>query len=183
MFTKKQLTAKIITNVVQTAIIIVFTIIITTIVGRSISKNADSLHRNAALAKLLENQTADTQLIKNKLQPLGDVDAQISSAFPTPDNVSDFVSSLESIAAKNSLVQTLHFGPPTPSSDSGTLSLATIEYSGTVTGSINPLNEYLKNFEALPFFTKITAIDINSSSGWSKDATINFKAVLFIRNN
>lgn len=182
MLTKKQFAIKIIINLALTLVVILVVITATTILGGEISKTADALHSKASLIKLVESRSLDAAMLQKKLEPLGDIDAKIESAFPTQDNVVDFVSAMDALAVQSQVTQTLSFNAPNPIPSSDILPLAVMEYSGTVTGPVNILSAYLKNFEDMTFFTQITSMNLTSSSGWSNDATLNFQARLYIRN-
>jgi len=182
MFTEKQLKLEVASSLIQAFIAVLVAVVITSIIGNKIRQDSDAMRQKAALTHLLENRSAAAAGLKEKLAPLGDIDAQIESAFPTTDNVLDFVSAMESLAQSAKITQTLHFEAPTPFDSDEALSLSAMDYNATLTGEINPLINYLKGFENLPFFTQISSISITSGSGWQAETTIHLVAKLYIRN-
>ena len=183
MFTEKQLKLKVLKNLAITAAIVILALVIVALIGGKITKDSFALHQNAALTHLLASQNSDSVQLKEKLAPWVNIDAQIESAFPTTDNILDFVGSMEALANKTQVAQTLRFGTPVPLVQADeSLSLSTLDYTLTLTGSVNHLAEYLKNFETLPFFTQIQSINLTSNNGWENESIINLKANLYIRN-
>src|SRR5438105_660198 len=112
MFTQKQLTIQIINNIAKTLVVIVISAVVIALIGKKITHDSKQLQQKITLAKLAENRNVNADLLKQKIAPLGDIDAQIESSFPTTDNILDFVSAMDNLANKTAVKQSLHFQPP-----------------------------------------------------------------------
>lgn len=112
----------------------------------------------------------------------------VEQAFLPDDNVTSFISALDSIANKRSLPHDIHFDSPQPTDKTlgaGTTTLRQIPFGLSVQANIFVFNEFLKDLEHLPYFVTINSISIGSQStkGWGDASNITIQGVLFTRGD
>ena len=163
--------------------VIVSGLIIFFLAGK-IQQISNSIALSHRLAASLDKRTALLSVLQRDSQIVGTNDVLIEKAFMSEDNIFEFVSTLERIALKNSTPHTIHFDTPSPSIVNSTFHLSTITYSNLLTtGSIFSFSNYLKDFERMPYFTKIESLHLSSQAedGWYGTSTVSFRATLFTK--
>jgi hypothetical protein len=107
----------------------------------------------------------------------------ISESIPSVYNILALVDSLENLSKKYSFKQTINFNQPIPASEiSGPITLMLINFNITLDDvGINNFNDYLKDFEKLPYFISINSINYiaNNSNGWQESSSININGSLY----
>lgn len=184
MFNEKKFIFNIIKNVLTGVGAVILAIIIVSVFSHQISKISNSVFEKQTVALALQQRSENLLNLGKDLEIAGDIDKKIENAFPTTDNILDFVAAMESLASQYSIAQNLRFGNITPSSfvlDDTPISL--IDYTLTLNGNIQILTKYLETFEKLPFFTEIKGIALSSydASGWKNNSQITIQAKLYLR--
>lgn len=149
-----------------------------------IARVSSDVVENRQLAVTLENRTELLSTIKRDATIVGTNDTVIEDAFISSDNILGFVTVLENLALRNSLMQTFHFGTPVPTSIVAPFTLSAIPYSNTLSGTLTTFSSYLKEFEDLPYFTKIDGITISApdkTAGWRGASTATYSAILYTK--
>ncbi|HEV8601470.1 MAG TPA: hypothetical protein VGQ87_02620 [Patescibacteria group bacterium] len=183
MFTEKQLLYKIIRNLSLLGVVFVLSLIITGLIGRQITKISNSVYQKQKLASVLEKRSENLIRLSDDLKRVDDADQKINDAFPTSDNILDFVSAMEKVAMENSIKQSIRFGSAAPiPAVSENLQFSALDYTLTLTGDIKLLTSYLRDFEKLPFVTSISSITVNSSNGWTNESQIGIQAKVYIKS-
>lgn len=143
-----------------------------------ISKISTQAAKDRNFIATLNERTARQTALKQEIEMIGTNDTAIRDAFPPSNNILELITALESIALRNGIKQApLHFSSPAPLSTVGTFTSETIRYENTLSVNIGTFIKYLKDFEKLPYFTKINALSISSGSdGWHTGATVSFSA-------
>lgn len=149
---------------------------------QAISKSVQEQRR---LIARLQSRTSHLSQLKEEAQAMGDSDKTILAAFPTSDNILDFVNTMEGLAKKHSLEQSLKFGGITSVPGAvGGQHLAFAEFSGVVVG--RRLDEYafLKEFERLSYFTGMSSLNMQGTGekGWDDTVQMSFAGRVYIRN-
>ena len=192
MFTKRQLKIGIIKQLTRALIFVTIASIAIYILGGQISKIGQMAKENRTAAAILEQKNQMASEIKADLVSIGDGDKKIEEAFIKTENIIEFINSLEKIALNNGLEQTLKFGNPVPiveqaaeseeNKTADALELMKVEYDIKLRGGVEDFNNYLQDFEKLPYFTGISSIAITASptTGWEKQTTISIMAQLYI---
>jgi Tfp pilus assembly protein PilO len=183
MFTEKQLLYKILTNLAMVFGVLIVALIGIGIFSGQISKISDSVYEKQKIALLLSRRNENLTMLKGNLARVGTADVQIENAFPTTDNILEFVSAMETLANQYGVRQTLRFGNATPLPEfAESFPLSTLDYSLTLNGNIGLLISYLEDFEKLPFITAIQSMSINAgSNGWVNESQISIAAKLYIK--
>lgn len=178
MFTTKNLLLLIGRHTFIAITAITVSLIITWFLSQQIIRISDDALKNRQLSATLEKRTETFALIKRDTDFIGTNDILIERAFIPSDNILDFITTLENLALKNGLAGSFHFDTPIPSTVSAPFPLASVSYSNTLSGSVANFSTYLKDFEQLPYFTKIENLSISSLdiSGWNGPATMSFRA-------
>lgn len=185
MFNEKKLLLHIVKNALVAVAAILGAIVITSILSRQIARISNSVFEKQTVALMLEQRTENLFKLKEDLQRAGTVDARIENALPAPDSILEFVGALESLASQRSLTQSVRFGNVVPSPmGSPDMPLSFIDYGLSFSGNIIILQNYLEDFEKLPFFTGVTAFNISSSepTGWFGNSQIGIEAKLYTKS-
>ncbi len=153
--------------------------------SREITRISESVVKNRQLADKLGKRTELFSVISRDASLVGKNDTGIENAFIPADNISEFTSALERIATKNNTPESFHFGSPISSATPAPFPLSTIEYQNSLSLNIFTFINYLKDFEQLPYFTKINSISFTSQgvTGWRGEGTANWNATLYTKTN
>ncbi len=173
MFNKKQLILTILKILAKAGIAVVVAAVVMGFSSRQISKISDSLAEQRAAAFTLERRNETVSQIRDDFKIIGNADAKIAAAFPSRDNIIEFVTALEGVASQNAVQQSLSFGVPVANS---------VDYGINLTANINTLISYLKTFEKLPYFTAVLSIGLNSpSGGWENNSSVSMRAKVYAK--
>ena len=190
MFTKKQLRIELIKVLGRALISVVLAAIGIYIFSGQIAKIGQTAKENRTAVAILEQNNQVANELKNDFVLIGGGDEKIEDAFIKAENIVEFINKLERIAKDNNLEQTLRFGMPamlmeeTEGNEAAkALKLMKVEYNIALKGNATSFNNYLQKFEELPYFSNIISITMNSNpaNGWEKEATINVRAQLYLR--
>lgn len=177
MFSTKNLFTLIGKHVLITLGVVVLASVIVFLLSEQITKISTRATRDRHLATTLSERTALLSNLKNEADIIGTNDTAIKHAFIPSNNILEFVAIIESLAIKNGVTQSFRFSSPMPWIAETPLPLATVNYQNTVSSNISTFINYLKDFEKLPYFTKIDSLSISSSNAdWRAASTITFTA-------
>lgn len=149
-----------------------------------IAKTGKTLYEKKKLSLILSKRTETVLKLTEDFKIVGANDEKIENALPTTDSILEAISVLESVALKNSLVQSLRFGNPTLfSADPDKIPLGGIDYSITINGTATAFTKYLEDFEKLPYFSGISNLNLSgpSDKGWDGNALITAQARLYTK--
>jgi len=108
---------------------------------------------------------------------------KINASLPPVYDILPFVDAMDSLAKKYSVKETINFNQPVPATDApGPISLMKIQYNLTLEDlNVDTFNNYLKDFENLPYFASIDSISYlaGSKSGWQENSSINIIGSLY----
>ncbi len=173
MFNRKQLIFSILRILAKAGIAVVVAAVVVGFSSRQISKISDSLAEQRAAVFTLERRNETVSQIREDFKIIGNADVKIETAFPSRDNIIEFVTALERAASQNAVQQSLSFGVPIANS---------IDYGINLTSNINTLISYLKTHEKLPYFTAVLSIGFNApSGGWENNASVSMRAMVYAR--
>lgn len=151
--------------------------------ARETTRVADTVVQNRHLATTLEKRTELFSTLARDAQVVGTNDTLLDHAFISSDNIFEFISTFENLALRNGATQSFHFENPSPSSISTPFPISAIGYSDTLSLSVQGLTQYIKDFDTLPYFTKINNLTITSGdpAGWRGTSSISFRATLYAK--
>lgn len=190
MFTKKQLRIELLKVLGRAMLSVAVALVVIYILSGQIAKIGQTAKENRTAVTILEQKNQVVNELKGDFASIGGGDKKIEDAFIKAENIMEFINKLERTAKSNGLEQILKFGMPVPltekteeSKTAEALELMKVEYDIVLKGNATSFNNYLQEFEKLPYFSNIVSVIINSSpaSGWEKEATINIKAQLYLR--
>jgi len=190
MFTKKQLRIELIKIFSRALLFIALAAIGIYIFSGQIAEIGQTAKDNRTAIAILEQKNQVGNNLKNDFASIGDGDKKIEEAFIKAENIVEFITKLEHIAKNNNLEQNIKFGMPTlltEKTENGKTTeapkLMKVEYNTILKGNAASFNNYLQEFEKLPYFFNVLSITMNSNpaSGWEKEATINIRARLYLR--
>jgi len=149
-------------------------------IAGQISKISDNAAKDRQVAADLSERTSLLSNLKYESELIGNNDDTIRHAFIPSNNILAFVSILESLALKNGVTQSFHFSSPSPSTGETAFPYSMIIYQNTISSNVPTFINYLKDFEKLPYFTKIDSINISAAStaDWRTSAMISFGATV-----
>ena len=163
--------------------VIIICILCVLFIQKEIEKVTNSIVLNHKLETQLKQRTELISIIDQGSRIVGKNDILINNAFVPSNNISEFINKLDDLVFISGVTQTYRFDTPTPSAITGPFPLSTITYSNNLTIDMTNLLIYLKNFEKLPYFTKITSLNISSQgiNGWVGVSTVSMKGELFTK--
>jgi len=177
MFPKKNLLTLIGKHTLTALSVIIFSYVGIYLISIQIEKVAVKIASDRHLATTLSERTSMIANLKSEIDVIGSNNLHIRNAFIPANNILDFVSVLENLAFRNGVTQAFHFSSPTPHDTESLFPTAIISYQNTISSDVPTFINYLKEFEQLPYFTKIDSLAITSSkSGWGNASTISFSA-------
>ena len=148
------------------------------VISNQITKVAKKEATDRNLATLLSERATLLSSIKHESTVIGNNDKIIEAAFVPSNNILDFVSILESLALKHSIMQSFSFSSPVVEDAGAIFPVANIIYQNNLSANINVFVSYLKDFENLSYFTKIDTLNITSPNGWQDRSTISYGATV-----
>lgn len=185
MFTTKNLFTLVGKHILISLGVLAVTFTVVFFLSAQITKVSSRAVADRHLATQLSERTSLLTNLKHETEVIGNNDVIIKHAFIPSNNILEFVSVIEALALKNGLTQAFHFSTPTPASIGGPFPLATITYQNTISSAdVSALINYLKEFDQLPYFTKIEALSISAGSGdWRTAGTVSFSASVLAQSS
>ena len=185
MITKEQLIRLILQNAI---IVIVASFLSGGVIWYSIQQMrhiGHSIAEKKRVSLMLEKRSETYARLQTDNTLLSNADVRIKAALVPTEDISDFISALETLGVQTGVQQTHHFGVPVLSNDKNGMSIATIDYSLGIQANGYTLISYLKNFEQLPYFSGISSIIVNSNTtkGLNEVSSVSLGAVLYTRQN
>jgi type II secretory pathway pseudopilin PulG len=152
--------------------------------SQEIKKTSARTSQARELARSLEKRTELFLLLRRDAEIIGTNDTLIEKAFLSSGNILEFTSALEHLALKNSFMPNFKFGNPQPSPLESSFPLTVITYNHTLSPNIESLIAYLKEFEQLPYFTKINSLTFSSQDplGWINAGIASFNASFYTKS-
>lgn len=149
-----------------------------------ITETAARVEQARELSRSLEQQTELVSLIRRDGEIVGTNKTLIEGAFLSSDDILNFTSALEKLAENHSFVPYFRFGTPTLAPIETPIPLAVIPYDLTIPHGLANLITYLKDFERLPYFTKINSITFSTENagGWTTGGSASLGASLYVKN-
>ncbi len=180
MFTIKNLLMLIVRNIIISLIFITISISSIFYINSKIGNITDAIILNRKMEAELKKRSELLDTLKQDAQIIGKNDVLINNALVPSNNISEFTNVLDDLAIKNNITQSYRFETPIISGTSEGISTSTISFSNTIKADVSTISKYLKNFEKLPYFTKIESINISSQDvkGWMGSSTVSMKATL-----
>jgi len=181
MFSKKTSTRIIIKNLLRAVAAVCGTLLLAYFTSSQITTTGNSIAEKKAASLFLQKRSRILADLRLELSEVGANDIKLARALPPDDNISEFLSTLKSLADQNSLQSSPRVDPPISLFEKGTISVSGIAYTITLNGTVVTLERYLEGFEALPYFTGISNMSISSPSGWEGNSSISVGATLYAR--
>ncbi len=185
MFTTKNLLMLIGRHAIVAFVAIFIASVAVWFLSREIERIVNEVVLNHRLASTLAKSTELFDILRRDASIVGTNDILIDSAFIPSDNILEFVSIFESLAAKNSISQNFNFDTLTPAPIASPFPLSVVAYSNNLSTNISTLSKYLKDFESLPYFTKIESLSMSSQdvAGIRGTGTMSFRAVFYAKTS
>jgi hypothetical protein len=145
-----------------------------------------ALTKQRTLKYELESRNEIASKLVSDYKNVATTQSQIENAFLPEENILEFVSAIESIASKRSIIHAIHFD--TPGKTDKVLGdvahpLTQVTFSLSLQSNIFIFDEFLKDLERLPYFVRISNITITSqgSTGWRDMSNVTIQGILFTR--
>lgn len=138
-----------------------------------------SLVQEKKLALMLEMRARGAETLYKDRTLIAEAKGHLERALFSTDEILEFLGALETLAGTSTLTTSIRFSDPVQTRNP---SVVMIPYTVTLNGNIFTLLQYLKNFERLPYFTRITSFTIRSpETGFATDSSITFTASVYAR--
>lgn len=153
--------------------------------SREIERVSDAVVKNRLLAEKLGKRTELFSVLAGDSAIVGTNGATIEQAFIPAENLPDFILILEKLALKNGVAQSFRLASFAGASQVAPFPLTAIEYQNSMSIDIYSFIKYLKDFEELPYFTKIKSLSFGSqgSTGWRGTGSASWSATLYTKTN
>lgn len=186
MFTKKQLTKLILVNLLITLVAIsVSTASVLFFLGQ-MKDIAHSISEKKKVSAALEQRSETYANMKRDIELYGGAEKHIADALVPIDDISQFITALETLKLQNGVEEVHHFGAPILLGTTNDTPLITsVSYTLEVHATRHALIAYLKNFETLPYFSGISGITITAATpkGINELSTASMNAILYAKQN
>lgn len=183
MFTSKNILILVVRNTIISLVVVLISLFSIFYIKNEIKSITDRVVTNNKLNSELKQRTELFSVIKQNAEIIGENENLIESAFIQSNDISLFTNTLDTLALKYKISQTYRFETPIESMTTNSFSFSTISYSNNFNTNIKTLSSYLKDFENLPYFTKIENLNISSQDklGIKGPSTISLKATLLTK--
>lgn len=180
MFTTKNLFTLVGKQLLIAGIFLLGAVLAVVIFSNQITKITGEAIKNRHTAALLSERAALLSSLKHETDVIGSNNTIIKRAFIPTNNILEFVGVIENLAFKNGLTQAYNFSAPTVSPSGTAFTPAVVMYQNTISGaSVTALIKYLKEFERLPYFTKIDSLNFSAGGAdWRTSGTASFGATV-----
>lgn len=184
MFTKKNLIFLAGRHTLIAIFVLGFTLIALYFLSDAITKTAERVAQTRIIVHTLEKRTELFTALRHDTEVIGNNNALIEKAFLSSGNILEFTTALETLAFKHNFIQNFQFGTPEASALASPFPIATISYTNTLSINLTDLIIYLKEFERLPYFTKVESLSLSTQSplGWKATGTASFRATFYTKN-
>lgn len=183
MFTTKNLLLLIGRHMLIAFVSIIIAIIAIFLLSRAIEQTSAKAFETRNLAHTLQKRTELFSTIRRDAEIVGSNNTLVEKAFLSSGNILEFTDALETLASKTGVAPGFRFSTPQSTTIPAPFPIAVVGYDITFPTNILNLITYLKEFEKLPYFTKITAVSFSSASasGWKDSGTTSFHALFYTK--
>ncbi len=185
MITKKRLILTILKNLTILAAAVSLATGVVIYSSRQINRISGAIAEKKRISFVLEKRSETYTNLKRDFAELDGAERFIENALVPSDDISGFISAVETLGAQSGVTQSYQFGTPNLSGAFGNPNIASIDYSLRVSANIHSLVAYLKNFENMPYFSGIMSVNMVSGAerGWNNVSDIYMNARLYARKS
>jgi len=163
----------------QSVIISGLAIILIIFLTQKISRESKDLTAKRSSFVVWENRGERLLILQDGYKKVENDIPRLAVLLPTEDQLINFLSSLENIAIETNNKQSFNFiGGINPASENEPKS---INFTLTLQGDINTFIAYLKKIQTIPYFVKITNINITGNQGLNNQSQINLLGKVYLR--
>lgn len=179
MFSKKELIFIIGRHLLKATLVIILGAAVVVFSSGQISNISDSLVEKEALSFILKKGSETTARLQGEFAQVGKGEDMILNALPPVDNILGFVQALERLGQEQPVSQSVRFSGPVPAVED----VYEIAYNVNVEASISDFLEYLQALEALPYFSSVMSLSVQtpSSGSWEESSSIALTAKFYAR--
>ena len=187
MFTNKTVWIEILREVGISVGVILVAAILTSLLGSWIRAAADEVVEHKQLNATLEMHNQVIIKLSQEYKQVRGNESRIRAALLPSSNILEFIGALESIALKDNITESVHFDTPREvplTIGEPPVSLEQIAFTLPLQGNIFTFLEYLKDFERLPYFTKVEGISISATpqGGLQNTSNISLRGSIYTRS-
>lgn len=176
MFTKKNLTLYILNHLFRALLAIGITVAVAMFLGQHISTISDSILQKRTLAFVAENRFTTLAHLKQDLDAVGAREQALLNSLPSIEDILPFVTALEQTNQGIYPSQQIRFGGPTPKPEE----VFEIPYTISAEGTLEQIIRHISAIEALPFFSAITSVNIQSIGGsWKNKSSVSLSGLFY----
>lgn len=175
MFDKKNLTIHIIKHVLKAVLAIGICVAVVIFLGGNIARISDSILEKRTLTFVAEKRIETLTQLRKDLSAVGDRQQALANSLPPIEDILPFVTALEQTNQGIYPPQQIRFGGPTPKDE-----VFEIPYSISAEGTLEQVIRHIRAIEALPFFSAIKSITIQSVEGsWKNRSSVSLSGSFY----
>lgn len=187
MFTYDKVVKELLRDAMMIAGSIMLAAVLIWLISGQIRSSVDKVVANNELNATLGLQNNVVAQLRGQYLRVADNERLIRAALLPSDNVLEFVTALESISAKDSVTQSIHFDVPKDAGETiaePAANLEQIAFTLTIQGNIFTFIRFLSDLERLPYFIKVEGIAIGATAagGWQNTSNIVLRGTLYTQN-
>lgn len=185
MFTSKNLFFLLIWQVFFALLAIAIALVAIFFLSQAIEKTTTQVSEARRATSSLEKRTELFSKLRQDVEIVGTNNMLIEKAFLSSGNILEFTDAIDNLSLKNSFIPGAHFGIPQVTPIPAPFPLSVIAYDNSLVADMPKFIAYLKEFENLPYFTKIISLSFSSQNpeGWTKGGTASFHALFYTKND
>lgn len=152
--------------------------------GGKITQIGSALVTTKRNSVVLTRRSEMLNKIEKDISIVGDNAGKINQAYVPVDNILDFVSVVENLAAQSSTQYNVVFGNPVVYAAKGNgENIYSIGYTLTMSGTVYTLSSFLSQFNELPFFADVDSVSVSGSAdkGWEGSSSITIQGKVYAR--
>jgi|GEM_PF-6223670 len=177
MFGRKQFIAALLGNIAKAVVPVIVAFVLVWYMGGRITAMSNAMYNSRSLAAFFEKRGEIIDGLRGTFARIGDGDTKLAKALPEVDNILEFISAFDAVAAKNGITHSVTYSDPVVSGHGHS-----VGFSVRLSANVFVLRNYIRDFESLPYFASFSSADMNAQLGdWKNNSTIMMQGVLYTK--
>jgi len=163
-FSQQQLQKTIVKNASKAAVAIVCGVGILTVLVIKINAVVKDIQNQREKIFITQEEIERSAVLSTEIELLGQRDTKIQNTMLSANNIIPFVNYIEKIAVRHNLLYQEDFSIPVVLDLDLEQPLARIDFTINLSGDVDSLLAYIKEFDTLPYLASITNIRMSTPS-------------------
>ena len=177
MFGRKQFIVALIGNIAKAVVPAIIASVFVWYVGGRITAMSNAMYDSRSLAAFFEKRGEIIDGLRATFARVAGGDTKLAGALPEVDNILEFIAAFDTVAAKNGITHSVTYTDPVSAG-----SVHSVSFTARVSANVFVLKNYIRDFEALPYFASIHSIDMNAQLGdWRNNSAITMQGILYTK--